>query len=118
VCRCSDWQYARALPLADRGFAASVLSELRTRLVEGQAEQGRCDPGLPCLRRRGLLKACGRQRTDSTQVRAAVRTLKRLACVGETLRQALTDRADVAPDWLRTQISPDWFDRSSHRVEE
>src|SRR3954451_15001921 len=41
------------------------------------------------LRERGLLKARGRQRTDSTHVLAAVRTVNRLESVGETLRAAL-----------------------------
>jgi transposase len=94
-----------------------VLSELRTRLGEGQAEQGRFDTVLTCLGERGLLRARGRQRTDSTQVLAAIRTLKRLACVAETLRPARNDLADVAPDWLRPQITPDWFDRDRLRVE-
>ncbi len=118
VRRCSDWKYALALPLEDQGFDASVLSEFRTRLVEGQAEQGLFDTMLTCLRERGLLKARGRQRTDSTHVLAAIRTLNRLACVAETLRHALNDLADVAPDWLRAQITPDWFDRYRQRVEE
>jgi transposase len=118
VRRCIDWKYALALPLEDQGFNASVLSEFRTRLVEGQAEQGLFDTVLTCLRERDLLKARGRQRTDSTHVLAAVRTLNRLACVAETLRHALNDLAEVAPAWLRAQITPEWFDRYSQRVEE
>ncbi len=34
-----DWKYALGLELTDPGFDASVLSEFRTRLVEGQAEE-------------------------------------------------------------------------------
>ena len=30
-----DWKYALALELTDPGFDASVLSEFRTRLIEG-----------------------------------------------------------------------------------
>jgi transposase len=118
VRRCIDWKYALALPLEAQGFDASVWSEFRTRLLEGQAEEGLFDTVLTCLRARGLLKARGRQRTDSTHVLAAIRTLNRLACVAETLRQALNDLADVAPDWLRAQIPPDGFDRYRQRVEE
>jgi transposase len=33
-----DWKYALGLEITDTGFDASVLSEFRTRLVEGQAE--------------------------------------------------------------------------------
>jgi transposase len=67
---------------------------------------------------RGWLRARGQQRTDSTHVLAAIRTLNRLESVGETLRAALNSLAIVAPDWLLTQITPDWFDRYGTRVEE
>jgi transposase len=39
VRRCIDWKYALALELTDAGFDYSVLSEFRTRLVHGGAEQ-------------------------------------------------------------------------------
>ncbi len=42
--------------------------------------------------------ARGKQRTDSTHVLAAIRTIRRLECVGETLRHALNVLAEVAPD--------------------
>ena len=48
---------------------------------------------------------------------ARVRSLSNLECVGETLRAALDDLAQLAPDWLVRQISLDWFERYSHRVE-
>lgn len=118
VRRCIDWKYALALPLEDPGFDASVLSEFRTRLITGQAEHVLFDTLLTRLREQGLLKARGRQRTDSTHVLAAIRVLNRLTCVGETLRQALNDMATVAPAWLQGQITPDWFDRYSHRLED
>jgi transposase len=107
-----------ALPLEAPGFDASVLSEFRPRLITGQAEHVLFDTLLTRLQERDLLQARGRQRTDSTPVLAAIRVLKRLTCVGETLRQALNDVATVAPDWLQRQITPDWFDRYSHRLED
>ncbi len=48
---------------------------------------------------------------------ARVRSLSNLACVGETLRAALDDLAVLAPEWLVQQITSDWFERYSHRVE-
>lgn len=118
VRRCIDWKYALALPLEDPGFDASVLSEFRTRLITGHAEHVLFDTLLTRLCEQGLLKARGRQRTDSTHVLAAIRVLNRLTCVGETLRQALNDVATVAPDWLQHQITPGWFDRYRHRLED
>ena len=52
----------------------------------------------------GLLRAGGRQRTDSTHVLAAVRTLNRMEFVGETLRAALEALAAAAPGWLAPLI--------------
>ena len=74
-----DWQYALSLELDDPGFDFSVLSEFRDRLISGGLEQQLLDAMLVLFRARGLLKARGRQRTDSTHVLAAVRALNRLA---------------------------------------
>jgi transposase len=106
-----DWKYALSLPLTDAGFDYSVLSKFRARLVEGQAEQLLFDQLLTVLQERGLVKAGGKQRTDSTHILAAVRTLSRLELVGETVRAALEALAVSAPDWLRQQVSPDWLQR-------
>jgi transposase len=106
------------LPLDDLGFDASVLSEFRTRLVTGKAELRLLEVLLEHCQAPGWLKARGHQRTDSTHVLSAVRVLKRMELVGETLRHALNLLAEVAPDWLRGQITPEWFDRYHHRIEE
>jgi len=113
-----DWKYALGLEITDSGFDASVLSEFRTRLVEGKAELLLFETMLTCLREQGLLKAQGRMRTDSTHILAAVRNLGRLECIGETLRQALNVLATTVPDWLQTWVPTEWFDRYSYRFEE
>jgi transposase len=95
-----------------------VLSEFRARLIAGAAEQRLLDRLLEQCQLRGVLKARGRQRTDSTRVLGALRQLNRLECVGETLRQALNAVAAVAPEWLRALAPPDWFDRYSRRIED
>ena len=46
-----------------------------------------------------------------------MRGLSSLESVGESLRAALNELAEVAPDWLLGIISPDWFDRYVHRFE-
>src|SRR5574341_2436398 len=112
-----DWKYALALELTDPGFDASVLSEFRTRLVHGGAEHLLLEPLLRRLEARDLLKARGTQRTDSTHILAAIRTLNRLELVGETMRYALNRLAVAAPAWLQTHMHPTWGDRYSHRVE-
>jgi transposase len=112
-----DWKYALGLALSDPGFDHTVLSEFRTRLVEGGAELLLFDALLDRLKAAGLVKARGRQRTDSTHVLAAVRTLNRLERVGETLRAALNEVATVAPEWLQALAPPAWYERYGRRVE-
>jgi len=113
-----DWKYALSLELTDAGFDSSVLSEFRTRLLAGGAEQMLFETLLTLLREQGLLKRRGRQRTDSTHVLAAVQALNRLELVGETMRAALNSLAVVAPAWLRSIAPPEWFDRYGARCEE
>jgi transposase len=112
-----DWKYALALELQDPGFDHTVLSEFRSRLVAGGAELLLLDKLLTKLQERKLLKAHSRQRTDSTHVLAAVRTLNRLERVGETLRHALNSVAVAAPDWLRKHASAEWYERYERRIE-
>src|SRR5512147_457070 len=113
-----DWKYALGLELTDPGFDFSVLSEFRARLVAGAAEQLLLDKLLERLRARGLVKARGQQRTDSTHVLAAIRVLNRLELVGETLRATLNQLANVAPEWTRGVARLEWFERYSRRVED
>ncbi len=112
-----DWKYALSLPLDDEGFDASLLTDFRQRLVDHEAQDRLLEPILRVCRQHGWLKARGKQRTDSTFVLANVRGLSSLESVGESLRAALNEIADVAPDWLLGMISPDWFDRYVHRFE-
>jgi hypothetical protein len=56
----------------------------------------------------GLVKAGGRQRTDSTHVLGAIRELNRLELAGETLRAALEVLAVAAPGWLAGVIDSSW----------
>jgi transposase len=78
-----DWKYALGLEQTDPGFDHTALSEFRTRLVRGQAEQVLLDTLLERVRGLGFLKSRGRQRTDSTHVLAV-----------------------VAPEWVRRVAEP------------
>jgi len=60
----------------------------------------------------GLVKAGGKQRTDSTHVVAAVAALNRLELAGESVRAALEALAAARPDGLAQRICvPDWTRR-------
>jgi transposase len=77
-----DWKYALGLELTDLGFHFSVLAEFRARLVAKGAEHLLLDKMLERFKARGLVKARGKQRTDSTHVLAAVHDLHLLELVG------------------------------------
>lgn len=113
-----DWKYLLGLELTDSGFDFSVLCEFRARLMAGGAEQQLLDTLVKQFKERGWLKERGKQRTDSTHVLAAIRNLNRLEGVGETLRAALNTLATVAPDWLRSWVPEEWFERYGRAVEE
>src|SRR5919107_491594 len=113
-----DWKYALGLELTDPGFHFSVLTEFRARLVAGQAEHLLLDTMLERFKARGLIKARGKQRTDSTHVLGAVHALHLLELVSEPLRAPLDDLAAVVPDWVRVIAQPAWFDRYAHRIED
>jgi transposase len=113
-----DWKYALALELDDPGFDATILGDFRTRLLAAGAEERLLTLMLDTLVNAGLLKARGRQRSDSTHVLANIRTLTRLTLVAETLRHALNDLAEAAPDWLASHLEPAWSERYAVRVEE
>ena len=113
-----SWKYALGLPLDDPGFDYSVLSEFRARLLTGDVEALLFDAVLELAQDLGLLKARGKQRTDSTYVLAAIRELHRLEHVGETLRHALNTLAVAAPAWLRAQVDPTWGERYGTRIEQ
>lgn len=113
-----DWQYVLRLDVDDPGFDASVLCEFRRLLPCGEAEWLLFEALLMWARTRQLLKARGRQRTDSTHILAAVRALNRLEVVGETLRHALDSLAAAAPAWLRPRCRPAWRERYGRRIED
>ncbi len=93
------------------------MSEFRERLTKQEAEQQILEQMLQRFTEKGLLKARGKQRTDSTHVLAKVRELTRLENLIETLRYALNTLAEVAPEWLGANLQSEWCDRYGKRVE-
>src|SRR6266567_4547220 len=111
------WKYALSLELCDPGFDHSVLSEFRSRLIEGHAEQRLLDLLLERCREGGWLKAGGRQRTDSTHVLARIRALNRTLCVAQTMVYVLNVLSEVAPEWVRAHVPVEWVERYGQRLE-
>jgi transposase len=79
-------------------------------LLADSAEERLLNLMLTALQEKELLKAEGKQRTDSTHILGAIRTLNRLELVGETLRQALNNLATVVPNWLQSWVPVEWFE--------
>jgi transposase len=107
-----DWKYLLGLSLGDPGFDHSVLPEFRGKVADAGLEQVVLDALLDKLAASGLVKAGGKQRTDSTRVVAAVAALNRLELAGESVRAALEALAAAYPDWVAQRICvADWTRR-------
>jgi transposase len=118
VARAIDWKYALGLELTDSGFDPSVLSKFRTRLVAHGLEEQVFATMLTVLVDKGLVRAGGMQRTDSTHVISAVRDLNRLELAGESVRACLEALTVAAPSWLAQVIDvAEWAHRYGPRVD-
>src|ERR1039457_3022269 len=106
-----DWQYLLGLPFDDPGFDHTVLPEFRDRVADAWLEQAALDALLERLAAEDLVKAGGKQRTDSTHVVAAVAALSRLELAGESVRAVLEALAVAHPDWLGQRICVSDFAR-------
>ncbi len=113
-----DWKYLLSLDMEDPGFDASVLSEFRTRLLERGAQERLFRELLRRFCEHGLVRAGGKQRTDSTHVLAHVRTLGRLEMLTETMRHALNALSGWVPEWMRAHTPPEWWQRYADRSEQ
>jgi transposase len=97
VRRCMDWKYALSLDLTDPGFDFTLLHDSRHRLLSHEVGQRVLDTFLAACKVRGWIKAWGTQRTDSTHVLAAIRTLHHLECALEAMHWALNQLSEAAP---------------------
>lgn len=110
-----DWKYALHLPLTNAGFDYSVLSEFRDRLIQHEAEGRVFETLVQAFQTMGLVKARGKQRTDSTAMLTKVRRLSRLELVVETLRLAVGAMMTVERQWSEALIPPSWEQRYGER---
>jgi transposase len=94
-----DLKYLLRLPLEHEGFDASDLSKFRARLQKGEIDRRIFERVLELAKEQGLLKT-DRQRTDSTQVIAAVASLSRVELIIEAMRHALDCLTQLEPDFV------------------
>ncbi|MEW6737697.1 MAG: transposase [Acidobacteriota bacterium] len=113
-----DWKYALGLALDESGFDASVLTEFRARLVENNQAQIIFEKLIEKLKQVKLVKARGKQRTDSTIVLASIHAVSRLECVTEAMRFALNSISMIASQWLIKIAKHQWFERYEKRLED
>ena len=104
-----DWKYALALELTDPGFDHTVLSEFRSRLVQGQAELAA--PGHPP-------GSVPRTRPDppTGAGSAPIRPMSWPPCACSTGWSGsarpcgpLNELAVMAPDWLQAAAPAEWY---------
>jgi transposase len=76
------------------------------------------DTFLTTCKARGWIKARGTQRTDSTHVLAAIRTLHRLECVLEAMHAALDQLSAAEPAWVQQHVPLDWYPRYGLRSDQ
>lgn len=110
-----DWKYALHLPLEYDGFDFSVLSEFRDRLIKGEAEVRVFEKLVEVIRKLGLIKEHGKQRSDSLAMLTKVRRLCRVETVVETLRVAVVAIVDADREWSEEIIPPSWEDKYGER---
>jgi transposase len=118
VRRCLDWKYALSLELTDPGFDFTLLHDFRQQLPAHAATQRLLDIFLAACKARGWLKARGIQRTDSTHVLAAIRTLQRLECVPKAMHMALKQLSKVDSAWVQQRVPREWYTRYGPRAEQ
>jgi transposase len=117
VRRCMDWKYALSLDLHDPGFDFTLLHDFRQRLLAHEATQRLLDTFLTACKARGWIKARGTQRTDSTHVLAAIRSLHRVECVLEAMHWALNQLSAADSAWVRQHVPLEWYARYGLRAE-
>jgi len=118
VRRCMDWKYALRLDWHDPGFDFTLLHDFRQRLLTHAAAQRLLDTFLSPCKARGWITARGTQRTDSTQVLAAIRNLHRLECVLEAIHDALNQLSDADPTWVQQHVLLEWYARYGLRSDQ
>jgi transposase len=104
--------------LTDPGFDFTLLHDFRCRVLTHEAGQRFLDTFLAACRARGWIKARGTQRTDSTHVLAAIRTLHRLECVLEAMHYALNQLSAAEPAWVQQHVPLDWYPRYGLRSDQ
>jgi len=112
-----SWKYALSRELDAPSFHYSVLSEFRTRLAADGRADAVFDLMLARLTDAGLVKAGGRQRTDSSHVIACVRRLNRIETCGESLRAALEEIIAISPGFVVPLLTEGWDQRYGRKVE-
>jgi transposase len=101
------WKYVLHLELDHLGWNATVLTDARERF-EANPLKVFLDSVLAKAKEKGLLDV-SKQRMDSTQILAHVKSLNRIELVLETNRNVLEELTDVDFEWLRSISLDHWM---------
>jgi transposase len=100
------------------GFDFTLLHDFRQRLLAHAAAQPPLDTFLTACKARGWTNVRGTQRTDSTHLLAAARTIHRFECVLEAMQQALDRLSAADPSWMQQHAALEWYARYGLQAEQ
>jgi transposase len=107
----SGWAFAVGWQMGQPLFHPSALCRFRKRLLEHRQASIAFDQILEGLVQEGLVQKRSSRRFDSTFVLGLVSRMGRLECVRETLRLALEELEDSAPQEVRPGLWRLWRER-------
>jgi transposase len=113
------WKYALGLELTDDGFDHTVLSEFRSRLIAGHAEQRLLDLRIA----RGVGREGGSKPMEDNGRTLLISWRKSAPSAAPcelrvSMVYVLNVLSEVAPAWIRAHIPVEWVERYGQRLEE
>lgn len=105
-----DWKYALHLPVRHPGLSADALGEFRQALFSFPAGMREFERLLEALAPTGLFPRSQSQALDALQALDTVCQSTRVYWLNQHMRSALSALAVAAPEWLRQNAQPHWYE--------
>lgn len=105
-----DWKYALHLPVRHPGLTAEALGEFRQALFSFPSGLHEFGLLLEALSPTGLFSKSQSQALDALQALDTVCQSTRVYWLNQHMRSALSALAVTAPEWLRQNTQPHWYE--------
>lgn len=106
-----DWKYALFLPKNHPGISINSLCEFRQRLCSSSTALQEFGNLLEILGDFGLFPPSNTPRIDPNETLSIICQTNRLFSVQEGMKSALGLIVSIAPEWVKGQVSPHWYER-------